>query len=221
MAGIFDKIGGSAVFGTSKPLAHGMHKVRIKEVIQKLGQGQTSTDWWIVEVEIEESATHAIGETRSWVVNLGKPSGPNDAKAFLVVCAQCVDQKITAASMSDGEWSAFAKAACDLAQPLRGRRLTVEVFNKPKKDGGDFSKHIWSPVAIDGAAAPAVSEVPPPPAPPVPPAPPAPAALPPALVAAIAPYKAANYAPAAIVSALGAWATSQGFTADQLQAAAA
>ena len=172
--GIFDKIGGSTVFGAGKYLANGKHVVRLTEIKQRPSQGEDEGELWINEFEIVESAVHKIGETYSWVVKLGGKSGPPDAKAFLVAAAQCVKTDITPDSMSNAEWSKFAEAAAGPSQALRNRVMIVEVFTKKTKTGGDFSKHIWKPVAIDGATAPIVPEVPPPPAPPPPTPPPPP-----------------------------------------------
>lgn len=218
--GIFGDIGKANVYGTSKPLAHGKHVVRVKQCISKRGDGKIKTDWWIVEAEVVESESHSIGDVRSWVVNLGQSAGPGNVKGMLLAAARCANPTLTLDGMSPAEWEKFAEKAADPAvQALRGLLLTVEVFPIKTSEGKDFSKHVWTAIASTGAHVPNVQED----APPAPPEPPAPAAVevPAALAAAVAPYLKARQTPDQIREALSKWATGRGFSAAQLDAAIA
>lgn len=214
---VFSKIGGGQVFGSSRPIAHGRHTFEIKSVLHHAGKGQKTTDWFIVEVITIDSAAHAPGEERSWVVDLGQASGPGNAKGFLLALAQCAVPTFTDSDLTDGAWEKYAEAViCGEKTPARGVRLSCEVFATTTRAGKDFSKHVWSAVGGQEAARVAPSSVtgkastPAPTAGPVPPPPPAAPAVevPSALAAAVAQWKGAGSTAEQIRAGLGAWSDS-------------
>lgn len=142
--GLLQKIGKAEVFGSSRPFAHGRHRVEVSNVILKDGQGKKSTEWFIVEAKVLESDTHHVGEVRSWVVDAGQASGPGNVKGFLLACVQNDSPEATADSMTGDEWGSFLGAAVGKDQPLKGAQLVVEVFGIKTREGNDFSKHVWS-----------------------------------------------------------------------------
>lgn len=213
---VFSKIGGGQVFGSSRPIAHGRHVLDVKSILHHAGKGQKMTDWFIVEIVTVDSAVHAPGEERSWVVDLGQASGPGNAKGFLLALAQCAEPTLTDQDLTDGQWERYAEVMITGEKtPARGVRLAVEVFATTTRAGKDFSKHVWSAVGGRDAARVAPSSVtgkastPSPTAGPVPPPPPAAPAveLPAALVSAVAQWRGAGSTPEQIRTGLGDWAT--------------
>jgi hypothetical protein len=224
---VFSKIGGGQVFGSSRPIAHGRHTFEVKSVLHHAGQGQKTTDWFIVEVITVDSVVHAPGEERSWVVDLGQASGPGNAKGFLFALGQCATPTLTDHDLSDAQWERYAELVITGAKtPARGVRMSVEVFATTTRAGKDFSKHVWSAVGGQDAARVSTSiaggkaVAPPPASVPVPPAPPvAPAVeLPAALVTAVGQWRTAGNTPEQIRAGLGAWASTT-FGAGVLDAA--
>ena len=223
---IFSKIGGGQVFGSSRPIAHGRHVFEVKSILHHAGKGQKTTDWFIVEVIAIDSAAHAPGEERSWVVDLGQASGPGNAKGFLLALAQCADPTLTDRDLSDGQWERYAEAVITGEKtPARGVRLSCEVFATTTRAGKEFSKHVWSavggqdagrvaPSIVTGKASPAPSVGPVPPPPPAAPA----VELPAALVSAVAQWRGAGSTPEQIRAGLGGWADST-FGPGKLEAA--
>lgn len=221
---VFSKIGGGQVFGSSRPIAHGRHTFEIKSVLHHAGKGQKTTDWFIVEVIAIDSAAHAPGEERSWVVDLGQASGPGNAKGFLLALAQCAVPTLTDSDLTDGAWEKYAEAViCGEKTPARGVRLSCEVFATTTRAGKDFSKHVWSAIGGQDAARViprslaeaatqwAASQVAPTftagPVPPPPPAAPA-VEVPAALATAVAQWKGAGSTAEQIRAGLGAWSDS-------------
>lgn len=214
---VFSKIGGGQVFGSSRPIAHGRHTFEVKSVLHHAGKGQKTTDWFIVEVITIDSAAHASGEERSWVVDLGQASGPGNAKGFLLALAQCAVPTLTDSDLTDGAWEKYAEAViCGEKTPARGVRLSCEVFATTTRAGKDFSKHVWSAIGGQDVQRVAPSSVtgkastPAPTAGPVPPPPPAAPAVevPAALAAAVAQWKGAGSTAEQIRAGLGAWSDS-------------
>lgn len=214
---VFSKIGGGQVFGSGRPIAHGRHTFEIKGVLHHPGHGLKTTDWFIVEVITVDSASHAPGEQRSWVVDLGQASGPGNAKAFLIALGQCAIPTLTAADLTDGAWEKYAEAIMTGDKtPARGVRLSCEVFATTTRAGKDFSKHVWSAIGGQDAARVAPSSVtgkastPAPTAGPVPPPPPpAPAVeVPDALAENVAKWRTAGSTAEQIRAGLGAWSDS-------------
>lgn len=223
---VFSKIGGGQVFGSSRPIARGRHVFEVKSILHHAGKGQKTTDWFIVEAIAVESAAHATGEERSWVVDLGQASGPGNAKGFLLALAQCADPTLTDRDLTDGQWEKYAEAMIvGEKTPARGVRLAVEVFATTTRAGKEFSKHVWSavggqdagrvaPSIVTGKASPAASVGPVPPPPPAAPA----VELPAALVSAVAQWRGAGSSPEQIRAGLGAWSDAT-FGAGKLDAA--
>lgn len=214
---VFSKIGGGQVFGSSRPIAHGRHTFEVKSVLHHAGKGQKTTDWFIVEVVTVDSAAHAPGEERSWVVDLGQASGPGNAKGFLLALAQCAVPTLTDSDLTDGAWEKYAEAViCGEKTPARGVRLSCEVFATTTRAGKDFSKHVWSAISGQDATRVAPSSVtgkastPAPTAGPVPPPPPAAPAVevPDALRVAVTQWKGAGSTAEQIRAGLGAWSDS-------------
>lgn len=169
----FDK---ADVFQKTPNLLVGQYpKLRITEF--KFHQGRQD-DFIICELEVVESRVHerAPGSKVSWVVNMKHDPSPGEVKGFIGAVFGLTKPDEIKAQIT----TAVLNHCISSAQPLRGKLVACEVFEKATQAGKMFAKHRWEPVDGQVASVPSAQPMTPPPATSVPAVPPpVPAAAPP------------------------------------------
>ncbi len=148
-------------------LGEGLFEVEILSTIRKMAWNKAFTvrdrELFIAEFKITDSnnPAHAVGSSASW--SCKEPSSDNgsgDVKAFCIAAVgkdprqvkdnddQAQTQATLLAFAAMGEAEAFKRL--DLPENFFvGRRLRLETKLVKTKAGGDFTKHIWSPVEAE------------------------------------------------------------------------
>jgi len=94
---------------------------------------------FIAELEVVETTQpdYTKGQSVSWIRNVTKHKemALADIKSFLATVAGCEEEEID---------SAGAEMAVGPQQPFAGQLIRCEAFNRPTKDGGTFTRTIWS-----------------------------------------------------------------------------
>jgi len=97
---------------------------------------------FIAEMSVVESncEQYSVGQSVSWIRNVTKHKemALADIKAFLAALAGCREEEID---------SAGADAAVADDQPFAGFLVRCEAWNKPTKEGGEFTRTAWEHVS--------------------------------------------------------------------------
>jgi len=161
---VFGGMANAEMSGKGKFMSEGKFLVRTALVKYKEGYKGKS---FIVEFEILQStnvAEHPVGSTGTWVVKLDKPDTRAmawaDIKGFVFAIAMGKNPKTVPgpkqAPELHAECTEIAKAAIadENAKALgvepgflNGLEVQLETVRTPRRDGGVWTNHAWSPVA--------------------------------------------------------------------------
>ena len=91
----------------------------------------------------------AIGEERSWYVDLGKDAGPPDMRGFV---ALVTGEPL--AEMTPDAVDKLCESVVGDDQPIAGLQLLLQTHNRPTRKGSPFTIHDWriAPAAAPTAA---------------------------------------------------------------------
>jgi len=133
--GLFDGIDNVSSNQGGNWLKEGKHRLRINAL--KMPQGLHTGDNFIAELTVVKSTSMEAGSTVSWVRNITKHKDMAlaDIKAFLAAAAGVDEETVTKAG---------AMAAVGEDQPLAGKMIECEAFQRPTKSGGEFTRTLWS-----------------------------------------------------------------------------
>lgn len=135
--GMFDGIEKVSSSQSGAWLLPGQHLLKIHAL--KNPDNLRSGRCFIAEMEVVESTNpeYTKGQSVSWIRNVTKHKemALADIKAFLAALAGCEETEID---------NKGADAAVSEKQPFAGALIKCEAFNKPTKDGGTFTRTLWS-----------------------------------------------------------------------------
>lgn len=139
--GMFDKIKEASVTEGGQYVLPGMYRAQINYCKQKTtrkGIGMVA-----VELRVLESTNpdRPVGSDMSWVVTMDKDAAMGNVKQF-IAAVMGIDPKevdVPGAEMIFSE-----------ANPLKGKFIRISAFNKPTKEGKDFTR-VWFVNDSEGA----------------------------------------------------------------------
>ena len=135
--GMFDGIEEASTNQGGAYLLPGKHRLKI--VALKTPEKLRSGDCFIAELEVVETSCeeYAVGQSVSWVRNITKHKemALADIKAFLAAAAGIEEDEVD---------SKGAKAATSESQPLAGKLVDCEAFNKSTQAARTFTRTLWS-----------------------------------------------------------------------------
>ncbi len=143
--GLFEGVEGAKVGQGGVYFLAGNYLVEVEKVLAK--RSRKKEDLFIVEAGILESdnAQRKAGSSASWIVNFKHDAALGNIKGFLAACNGIdpgdrakVDEEIT---------EDVCEYAVDDENPLSGTRVKLSCVMTQTKAGGDFTLHLWSPVA--------------------------------------------------------------------------
>lgn len=135
--GMFDGIEKVSSTSGGAWLLPGQHLFKINALKQP--SNLRAGNCFIAELEVVESNNqeYSPGQSVSWIRNVTKHKemALADIKGFLAAVANCEEEQID---------SAGATMAVSEQQPFAGHLIRCEAFNRPTRDGGEFTRTLWS-----------------------------------------------------------------------------
>lgn len=126
----------------------GLHRCAVKELkfVESGDPARRGTVWFVAEFEILASTAHKVGETRTYMQDMSKPS-EEGAKGAVRDCLAAIMQ-LDLESMSDEEAEETLRGAMDDSQPLAGYQVDIEAstIRVGKLKDKDFTLLHFSPV---------------------------------------------------------------------------
>jgi len=123
----------------------GLYEVEIQKVHTLVSRKRE--DLFIVEAKILESNNpdRAPGSSASWLVNFKQDAALGNIKGFIAAC-NGIDPA-DEVRVNDEVDEDVCEYVVSEENPLAGTRVKLEAVMKKTKSGGDFTLHIWNPVA--------------------------------------------------------------------------
>lgn len=175
----YDGIEGATVSGGGVWFTDGHYDVEVDRVLEHNGQDNILS--YIIEATITatNNPERPVGLKCSQVIKFGgkgKVMANVNVKVFLAAAFGLDLNKPEDSARADRDITPTVVARCAAEDnPLKGKRLRLHCFTTKKRDGGDFTKHVWSPLTATTPPLPqGVQRAAPPPPPPPPPYQPAP-----------------------------------------------
>lgn len=140
----FDEVGDAEVTGSSAFFQPGLYLVALQKIKQTSGNGgaYVIVEGKIVAVKSTHPSAPAAGTTAAQMIKMGE-SGTDrrqmalrDFKQFLTALAGAAGNDYTAE-----QWNALS-VNC-VGEALSGKVMALECFNKPTKNGNDFTRFKW------------------------------------------------------------------------------
>ena len=133
--GAFDGIESVTSTSGGEWIVPGNHVFRVNAL--KMPQNLRAGDCFIGELTVVESDTMREGASVSWVRNITKhrEMALTDIKQFLAAVAHINEEEVD----QDG-----ANEAVSEDQPLAGRLVKCEAYNRQTQSGNDFTRTSWS-----------------------------------------------------------------------------
>lgn len=117
----------------------GHYVVQITEVKFVDSSKNPGKTYFVVETTVlDGSVDYATGQVRSWSLDVSNMSAKRDVQGFLLACSPGSEPSDITADVVDHVTSS--------ANPLAGVQVRLEARAVKTKNGGDFTRHIWSAV---------------------------------------------------------------------------
>lgn len=151
--GIFDNLKEAKVFENGRKLPPGDHTVIIDKCLTNRS-ARYGTDQYIVEFIVLTSTTAEVGGRYSWVQSSRDMNSAQGAIKQFVLAVFKADKDKDAAHYAqvEAQCEAIAIASAGNDQILKGQKVAVTNDIIKTKNGYDFNRHNWRPLAETVAA---------------------------------------------------------------------
>lgn len=121
--------------------------VRVEKCITK--KSRKKEDLFIVECTVVETTSekNAVGSRASQVIKLSQDAAPGNVKAVVAAMNGLnPDVKDELDSVPEDDWETLCDYMVSRDNPAKGVYMALATTLLKTKDGGDFTKHNWTPI---------------------------------------------------------------------------